>query len=180
MHPLPAMHIPFFLLHPFIPTPPQLCFAVIAPGKVVPNLVAGAIAEAGAMQAGDMMQDFKTAYLLNVSPVPQFLGMIIGGVVSVGFSVAFYQLFSSVYDIGAEDSELPAPSAGVWLDMARFVTGSELPTGVLPFGISFFAASAALVLVEMLAESMENGTGLFDSSSSRYFRVDGGDDPTTV
>jgi len=31
-------------------------FAGIAPGKVVANLVAGAVAEAGAQQAGDMMQ----------------------------------------------------------------------------------------------------------------------------
>lgn len=37
----------------------QAIFAVLAPGKIVPNLVAGAIAEAGAQQAGDMMQDFK-------------------------------------------------------------------------------------------------------------------------
>jgi hypothetical protein len=34
----------------------QLVFAVVAPGAVLPNLVAGAIAEAGAQQAGDLMQ----------------------------------------------------------------------------------------------------------------------------
>jgi uncharacterized oligopeptide transporter (OPT) family protein len=34
----------------------QLVFALVSPGRVVPNLVAGAIAEAGAQQAGDMMQ----------------------------------------------------------------------------------------------------------------------------
>ena len=34
----------------------QVVFAVIAPGQVVANLAAGAIAEAGAQQAGDMMQ----------------------------------------------------------------------------------------------------------------------------
>lgn len=39
----------------------QAIFAVLAPGKMVPNLVAGAISEAGAQQAGDMMQDFKCA-----------------------------------------------------------------------------------------------------------------------
>jgi hypothetical protein len=31
-------------------------FAVVSPGAVLPNLVAGAIAEAGAQQAGDLMQ----------------------------------------------------------------------------------------------------------------------------
>jgi uncharacterized oligopeptide transporter (OPT) family protein len=44
----------------------QLSFAFLAPGHVLPNLIAGAISEAAAMQAGDMMQDFKTAYLLGV------------------------------------------------------------------------------------------------------------------
>ena len=34
----------------------QGVFALVSPGRVVPNLVAGAIAEAGAQQAGDMMQ----------------------------------------------------------------------------------------------------------------------------
>lgn len=37
----------------------QLVFAVVSPGSVVPNLVAGAIAEAGAQQAGDLMQVLK-------------------------------------------------------------------------------------------------------------------------
>lgn len=49
----------------------QLVFAVVAPGNVVANLVAGAIAEAGAQQAGDMMQDFKTAALLGARWVCQ-------------------------------------------------------------------------------------------------------------
>jgi len=34
----------------------QVVFAVVAPGHVVANLAAGAVAEAGAQQAGDMMQ----------------------------------------------------------------------------------------------------------------------------
>ena len=34
----------------------QIVFAVIAPKQVIANLAAGAIAEAGAQQAGDMMQ----------------------------------------------------------------------------------------------------------------------------
>ena len=38
---------------------------MIAPKHIVSNVIAGAIAEAGAIQAGDMMQDFKTAHLLG-------------------------------------------------------------------------------------------------------------------
>jgi uncharacterized oligopeptide transporter (OPT) family protein len=48
--------------------PAQIVFAAVAPGNVVASLVAGAVAEAGAQQAGDMMQDFKTASLLGEAP----------------------------------------------------------------------------------------------------------------
>ena len=51
-------------LRPCTVAHPQAIFAVLAPGKIVPNLVAGAIAEAGAQQAGDMMQDFKCVLAL--------------------------------------------------------------------------------------------------------------------
>ena len=54
----------------------------------MPNLVAGAIAEAGAQQAGDMMQDFKAAYLLGVPPRPQLAAMLLGSAASVPLSVA--------------------------------------------------------------------------------------------
>ena len=43
----------------------QVVFAAIAPGKVVANLVAGAVAEAGAQQAGDMMQ-VRTSLTCNI------------------------------------------------------------------------------------------------------------------
>lgn len=42
----------------------QIVFAVVAPGNIIANLIAGAIAEAGAQQAGDLMQDLKTGHLL--------------------------------------------------------------------------------------------------------------------
>lgn len=46
----------------------QLLFAVLQPHSVVANIIAGAVAEAGAQQAGDLMQDLKTGALLNASP----------------------------------------------------------------------------------------------------------------
>ena len=41
----------------------QLVFAFVAPGNVVSNILAGGIAEAGAQQAGDLMQDLKVRLL---------------------------------------------------------------------------------------------------------------------
>ena len=97
----------------------QGVFAVIAPGRVVPNLVAGAIAEAGAQQAGDMMQDFKTAHLLGVCPRAQFYAMLMGSFASVFVSVGAYALYTSAFQIPGP--EFPAPTAEIWLDMAELV-----------------------------------------------------------
>ena len=101
----------------------QGVFALIAPGRVVPNLVAGAIAEAGAQQAGDMMQDFKTAHLLGVCPRAQFYAMLIGSAASVFVSVAAYALYTSAFVIPGP--EFPAPTAEIWLDMAELVCSSS-------------------------------------------------------
>ena len=97
----------------------QVVFALVAPGRVVPNLVAGAIAEAGAQQAGDMMQDFKAAHLLSVSPRAQFLAMLVGSGASVFVSVVAYELYTAAWPLFGP--ELPAPTARIWLDMASLV-----------------------------------------------------------
>lgn len=125
----------------------QAAFAALAPGGVLPNLVAGAASEAAAQQAGDMMQDFKTAHLLGVCPRAQFWAMLIGSAVSCGVSTAAFVLFQSVYDIGDPAGELPAPTAHVWLSMARLVSGHALPAAVVPF--CYAAAAAGVVLAAL-------------------------------
>ncbi|KPI43826.1 putative oligopeptide transporter [Cyphellophora attinorum] len=49
----------------------QLIFAAIAPSRnaVIINLIAGAVSEAGALQAGDILQDLKAGHLIGASPV---------------------------------------------------------------------------------------------------------------
>ncbi|KAF8059133.1 oligopeptide transporter [Scenedesmus sp. PABB004] len=120
----------------------QLVFAVISPGAVVPNLVAGAIAEAGAQQAGDLMQDFKTAHLLGVAPGDQLLAMLIGSAASVPLSVGAFKLYTSAWEVPGP--VLPAPTAAIWLDMARLVNGGKLPERVAPFCVGAAALAAAL------------------------------------
>ncbi|KYR00052.1 hypothetical protein DLAC_03195 [Tieghemostelium lacteum] len=127
----------------------QILFAFIAPKNVLSNLVAGAIAEAGAQQAGDMMQDLKTGHLLKASPRIQFYGQMIGSLFSIFFAVCAYQLYSTAYEIPGTD--LPAPTSQVWLDMARLVNGGSLATNVLPFCI----VSAVLVSLIPIAEAFK-------------------------
>ncbi|GAA6040286.1 hypothetical protein JCM8097_009401 [Rhodosporidiobolus ruineniae] len=123
----------------------QLVFAVIQPGNVVANLVAGGIAEAGAQQAGDLMQDLKTGYLWGASPKAQFQGQLIGSFASVFVSTAVYCLYRRVYELPS--TAFPVPTAAIWLNLARLVNNGALPPrskeAMLLFG-GLFAVLAAL------------------------------------
>ncbi|KAJ2082476.1 OPT super [Coemansia sp. RSA 988] len=132
----------------------QVIFAGVMPGNMVGNLIAGGIAEAGAQQAGDLMQDLKTGHLLNASPRAQFAGQIIGSIFSVFVTAGAYLLYTNVYPIPSK--QFPAPTAQVWLDMARLVNGQPLPSHVWPFIIAFALVFVALpVAAAVLAHSAQ-------------------------
>ncbi|KAM0486751.1 hypothetical protein ACHAPX_000014 [Trichoderma viride] len=107
----------------------QLFFALIIPqshkSSVLINLVAGAISEAGALQAGDLMQDLKTGHLLGAAPKAQFWGQIIGATCGALFSAFAYRIYTAVYEIPGKLFQVP--TAYVWIFTARLVTGQGLP-----------------------------------------------------
>ena len=49
-----------------------------------------------------MMQDFKTAHLLGVSPRAQFYAMLLGSGASVFVSVAAYALYTAAWEVGLD------------------------------------------------------------------------------
>ncbi|EKV18413.1 Oligonucleotide transporter [Penicillium digitatum Pd1] len=111
----------------------QLLFSLATPASqfsrrtaLVTNLLAGAVSESGALQAGDMMQDLKTGHLLGASPKAQFYGQIIGSLVGAVLSTAVYKLYVNVYEIPGEMFQ--TPTAYVWIFTARLVTGQGLPS----------------------------------------------------
>jgi OPT family oligopeptide transporter len=110
----------------------QLIFAFVTPASshtrrsaIVTNLLAGAVSESGALQAGDMMQDLKTGHLLGASPKAQFYGQVIGSLFGAVISAAVYKLYVRVYDVPG--SMFQIPTAYVWIFTARLVTGQGLP-----------------------------------------------------
>ncbi|KAJ5901865.1 hypothetical protein N7495_002393 [Penicillium taxi] len=110
----------------------QLIFSLATPAShfsrraaLVTNLLAGAVSESGALQAGDMMQDLKTGHILGASPKAQFYGQVIGSLVGAVLSTAVYKLYVSVYDIPGDMFQ--TPTAYVWIFTARLVTGHGLP-----------------------------------------------------
>ncbi|KAI1930847.1 OPT family transporter [Ophidiomyces ophidiicola] len=111
----------------------QLIFALATPASshsrrsaIITNLLAGAVSESGALQAGDMMQDLKTGHILGASPKAQFYGQLIGSIFGAVISVAVYRLYVNVYQIPGDMFQIP--TAYVWIFTARLVTGEGLPT----------------------------------------------------
>ncbi|KAK4684568.1 required for meiotic nuclear division protein 1, partial [Tremellales sp. Uapishka_1] len=165
----------------------QLLFAVLQPGNVVANIIAGGVAEAGAQQAGDLMQDLKTGQLLRASPRSQFYGQLIGSLASVFISSAGYKFYTSVYEIPGP--QFSVPSAGIWLNLARLLNNGHLPDHVVPFMILFgglFAFISALKvsqkdlpasigrLVQYLPSGVAFAIGFLNSPSFSLARLIGG------
>ncbi|KAI0009328.1 OPT superfamily oligopeptide transporter [Xylariaceae sp. FL0662B] len=115
----------------------QLFFALIIPqsnkSSVLINLVAGAVSEAGALQAGDLMQDLKTGHLLGAAPKAQFWGQIIGATAGAVVSAFIYRLYTAVYQVPGDLFQVP--TAFVWIFTARLVTGKGLPYMAREFAI---------------------------------------------
>ncbi|KAF2675044.1 OPT superfamily oligopeptide transporter [Microthyrium microscopicum] len=127
----------------------QLLFAFFTPAgsknAVIINLIAGALSESGALQAGDLLQDLKTGHLLGAAPSAQFYGQIIGSAVGAVVSAVVYELYTRVYTIPGELFEVP--TSYVWIYTARLVTGSGLPPRVPEWAAG---AAALFALSSML------------------------------
>ena len=129
----------------------QLFFALVIPASnpnaITINLLAGAISESGALQAGDMMQDLKTGHLLGAAPRAQFWGQMIGSFAGAIISAGVYKLYTSVYEVPG--GLFQVPTAFVWIFTARLVTGQGLPDmawqWALGAGLLFAALTAARV-----------------------------------
>jgi|GEM_PF-1620463 len=84
--------------------------------------------------AVDMMQDYRTGYLVDADPVHQtsvqFVGTIVGAIVAIPM------LDMLVGELGiGEGSGLAAPGAQVWAEMAEAMSGGFDPSNVLLWAI---------------------------------------------
>lgn len=147
-------------------------------------MVAGGIAEAGAQQAGDLMQDLKTGHLLGASPRAQFIAQLIGITWSMFLSSVMYLIYNRVYTIPSIQFRIP--TATVWIDCARLVTGKELPYGTLECSLVLAVIFAILSLIrncyrerelrwmKYIPSGVAVGIGLFNSPSFTIARFIGG------
>lgn len=133
----------------------QLIFALIVPkshpGSVLINIVAGGITEAGAQQAGDLMQDLKTGHLIGASPRAQFIAQIIGSLWSVLLSAFVYRLYDHVYKI--PNTLFRLPTAVVWIDCSRLVTGDGIPPHAGIFALFFGLLFGVLSFIKVVMKT---------------------------
>lgn len=139
----------------------QLFFALVVPQghptSVLINLVAGAVSEAGALQAGDLMQDLKTGHLLGAAPRAQFWGQVVGATAGAVVSALVYRLYTAVYDIPG--SLFQVPTAYVWIFTARLVTGQGLPPMAREWAVAFAVLFAAATAVRIWGTGAGAGRG---------------------
>jgi uncharacterized oligopeptide transporter (OPT) family protein len=124
------------------------------------NLVAGAIAEAGAVQAADLLLYQKLGQLLNVSGYVLFGAQALGSLVGGVFAVFWYWVFTSgaSFQKGADDS-LGLPAAHIWYETAK----QALKRGLSPSALTAAAITGAWFLLLAVAKS-------FSATQSWSFR----------
>lgn len=105
-----------------------------ATGATVTLLGIAIIGGTLASMAVDMMQDFRTGYLVEADPTHQATVQFFGGVIGALVSVPFIFLLLDKMSIGP-GSSLPAPGAQIWATMAEALSGGFEFTSPLIIGI---------------------------------------------
>lgn len=145
---------------------------------VLGNILAGAVSEAGAQQAGELMQEFKTGWLLGASASAQTIGITIGTLWSIVLSPLVYKLYSSAYSIPGKEFRVPA--SFIWTDCARLVVGKGLPDHAASFAAGLGLISFCLALLKLKVKSpwipsgVTIGIGMYNVPSFTLARFVGG------
>lgn len=136
----------------------QVIFALATPSShfsrrtaLVTNLLAGAVSESGALQAGDMMQDLKTGHILGASPKPQYYGQMIGSLIGAVLSTAVYKMYVSVYEVPGPLFQ--TPTAYTWIMTARLITGQGLPPMAWQASVIAGVVFVAITILRIYAAS---------------------------
>lgn len=97
----------------------QLLFALLHPGKIVPNLAAAGIAANSASSSADLLTDLKSGYLLGANPRKQFLAQFFG--VFFG-TIAIVPIWFLMVPDKEQLEKFAAPATRQWEAVAKVLT----------------------------------------------------------
>jgi uncharacterized oligopeptide transporter (OPT) family protein len=100
-------------------------FATLVTGGAVALLGIAIIGGTLAAMGVDMMQDYRTGYLINANPAHQTTVQIVGTIVGAVVAVPFILLIDARLGFGP-GQPLPAPGAQIWAAMAEAFTGGAV------------------------------------------------------
>ncbi len=133
----------------------QLAFATLVShdnqNAVIINLIAAALAVAGANQSGDLAYDLKVGSIVGAHPEEQIFGQIIGSIFGAFLSCGIYRLYTLQYAIPGPLFRVP--SAYLVLSTARLLLGRGLPDGVWPFAVAAAVLSGLSTIVKTRCEN---------------------------
>jgi uncharacterized oligopeptide transporter (OPT) family protein len=97
-----------------------------APAAILSSVTMGAAICVAIAQAGDMMLDLKSGYLIGARPrrqqIAQFIGAWLGPFIVIGLVFALHKQ----YTLGSEN--LPAPQGEALASMIEGIVGDNVPT----------------------------------------------------
>jgi len=116
------------------PAAPAVTGGIVVPDPITAanlttNLMTASITSGAASHAADLLTDLKTGYLLGGNPRKQTISQLFGVLAGTLVCVPVYFLVVDPAKLGS--SELPAPSAKVWQNVAELVAKGPdaLPAG---------------------------------------------------
>jgi len=116
---------------------------------VTGNLLTGGVACAGAWQAGDMMQDLKTGYLLGSTPRRQVIAQLVGVAGGSLLAAPIFWLLTADQPVGS--AEWPAPAALTWSGLATMMArGAD---AIPPGAASGLCVGALIAIAFAVAEA---------------------------
>jgi OPT family oligopeptide transporter len=141
----------------------QLVFGGVTHGMPVDaalttNLIAGAIASAGADMSCTLVSDFRTGFLLRTPPNLQFYAQGVGTLIAMFLAPGIFILFNAAYpciqhpELNDGECEFSAPSVAAWKAVAQAVT---LPTIPIPLSAGIFAVvMGAIAVIQVLVKNI--------------------------
>lgn len=109
------------------------------------NLLAGAVASAGADMSAGLVSDFRVGFLLRTPPKLQWYAQAFGTFIAMFLAPGIFVLFAKAYpcilDANAEECPFDVPSVTAWRAVAEAVTLPQIP---IPSSSAYFSLALGI------------------------------------